>query len=286
MTVYLKKNNLINGEIVYKYSKILFLTLILLVSCSKDDDKPEASKVKDYSQMKNDQKAEEVIQRAITARASKISYSEIKTVILDMSLENLQSASPLKIYMKNPNKMRVELTSDEYEVSFAFSDSTGWGYNPEQKVYEDIPIENIDELKDQFREPVEFIIAPLYQYVKNARVIKQYVGKEKDGNIDADVIRLIDPDTTDNNLFGGEYMLVYVNSQDNIDYKYILKPLDEANDSLLKVMNLKENKMVGDYIVPHLIEFSVENEIVSTFFLKKIQINEKIDDKIFLKPKK
>ncbi len=210
------------------------------------------------------QTGEEILDKAIEAVGGYEAMKETKTTsaVMSMSIQGMDLR--MTVYNKKP-AFRSETDMMGQKMVMVFDGKTGWMSNPGAGGVQEIPQEQINQMREQ----AEMTDNQLVKYRETgAKIEKQ--GKEKvDGNT---CFKLL---MTDKN---NETITAYIDAND-----YLLKKIDKADKEANVEILLKDYKKVGKVMVAYLYVIKAQGMDME-LKMEKFEINPKLDDSLFIKP--
>ncbi len=217
--------------------------------------------------------ADEIVSCTLKARGGADKLKAIKTLkIVGTSLaQGMQT--PIKLWYKTPNKLRIEVVVQNQRIVQAFDGKTGWWIMPflGTDKPQPMPPQQVEQMKKQAEWQHPFI-----DY-KNRGFKIDYLGTEKLGEKTVYRLKLTRPD-------GGT--LDYI-----IDAKTCREIKQEATVSR-GTMKYKVETFFSDYrpvsgiIFPFSMKTYVNGQLRTQLTIKSIEVNSKIDDSLFTMPSK
>lgn len=237
-----------------KISCLLFLAL-LLGACSKSVD--------------------DIIQANNEAKAGK-QKTDINNLIFEGTATSMGFEMPFKLTLIPPDKLVYEINAFGQSIVTVFDGKDAWQIDSIPRAIKDFKSESIKETMD-------------YQL----RVFDNELMNYKDKGTAAE---LIGEDTLDSKqvykiqltLKDSSKVIYFIDKVTNLELKSISQTLILGR-SISQTIYYSDYKKVGNYMLPHKWTYMMmdedENEQVTQVLeYSKIEINSKIDDKIFIKP--
>ena len=240
------------GDVMLKRTLILLFTIALFITQAHSET------------------LEEIIANNIKAHGGKDQYEKIKTSQMNMNIDLIAMSIPTTMYVKEPDKMRIEMTVKGQSAITIFNGDKGWILK-DGKVKE-IPQDIFDQIKEQIEGRSNYLNNIFIDYEENGIDIKL----EGTENIDdKDYYKLIV--TTKE----GKITTIYIDSQTYLEYKINTSQNLMGQDAEMEVF-LKDNKWVEGLLIPFKMEIFSEGNLVSSVILKDIKLNLPIEDSMFL----
>jgi len=128
------------------------------------------------------QNADEILERVIKAQGGRKILESIKdvTTVADMEIIQMGITGSVTIYMKEPNKMRLDVESMGMMVSQAFDGETSWWIGSQTGIAEDVPEEMAEVMRNSsfgnsaLLDPVKYGIKYTYKGKENIVLVQKH----------------------------------------------------------------------------------------------------------------
>lgn len=225
------------------------------------------------------QTVDEIIDKSIKAYGGVDAYSKLNTIYTE-SLMNVKMAGmevPMKTWTKkngNITKIRLETQAMGQSMIMGF-DGTKYWLNMGAGGQE-VPDNMIDQIKGQINQGAGNVLHPLLDYKKSGLTAELQGKVEIDGK-SLYKIRI--------SKAKGEPTFYYL---DAISYFiYRVDVIQSGQGQTMEVTSImKENQKINGVIMPKFIESSVGGQVAVELTIQKVEINQPIDDSMFIMPKK
>lgn len=244
-----------------------------------DETTKDAQKLGEIESGSN-QEAVNLIQKALDLRGSS---NKISSVNIKFKMQVGEEKLPMQIIANLPNKIRVEIDTGQKKLVLACDGNDCWGINPMTNKAEQMPKEAVEENKRQLNKQLSFLLNPLLLFRKE-NLKYEMAGKTKDDQTNATKVKLIDKRGENSPLFANGQILVFIDDNTGLDYKY-QSTVKQDKKNVETNIYLKNNKKVKNFLIPHTLETFVNGEKQVTYEIEKIEINEPISNELFRMPK-
>lgn len=230
-----------------------------------------------FSAQAQDLTADEVIQKHIQAKGGQEALDAVETVrmsgTMTMSSPQGQMEAPFTIRYKRPDKVRMEFTIQGNTAIQAYNGDSGWMLMPMMGQTE--PQKAGPQQVEQLKNMADFD-GELVGYAERG-FTAEYLGTEEIEGTEAHKIKLTKED--------GDVLYKYLDTSHYLVFKEIRKTQIQGQERKI-VGSVGDYKQVGDLVLPHSIETSVESSQGSqSVAIESVQLNPEIDEGIFTMPK-
>ena len=217
------------------------------------------------------QNVDDIIAKNIKARGGEKNIQDIKTIKSTMKMSMMGMEFPMTVYVKNNESTRIEMEFMGQAMITVVTPTAGW--MSQGGTIQDIPAENLADARASTAQQNP-LNNPLVDY-KNKGTKITYEGTEKVDGKDAYKLKIVTKDTTE--------LILFIDKETNLEFKSIVKQNMMGQEAEMEVV-MKDNKYVGNVLIPHLIEMYQAGQNMGTITFDKIEVNIPIDDKLFERP--
>jgi|GEM_PF-5862102 hypothetical protein len=224
-----------------------------------------------------------VLMNCINARGGIEAVKKIKSLKISADATDGKATEKLNFYYSEPQNYRLEYNSGDMKILLGRDSTSNWGYNTEKKKYDTISDIELLQSVYFFRQKIAEFIIPLSSFIdpsvkidfkgevddkgkKAYKLVFKASMKDKEGNTHEAVLD------------------VFIDKETNLDYKYIQYVENEKKEKVPVTINFLNDRKVGSFLVPFVIEYYLGNEMVQKKTLKSIDINKKLDAALFKMP--
>jgi hypothetical protein len=217
----------------------------------------------------NAQTADEIINKHFEAVGGKEKISQIKSLYMESTVQVQGNDAPNTITILNGKGYRLETEFNGQKIVQVYTEKNGWSINPMAGSTEPtaLPEDQFKAGKDQMD-----VGGPLFDYASKGNKV-ELQGKE-DGNFKIKVTNK-DKIVTTHYIDPTSYYIV----------KSVLTGTMMGQEMQITRTYSNFQKTDYGYIVPYTIDISYGNQFNMTSTVKKVQVNNEVDPKIFEMPK-
>ncbi len=216
----------------------------------------------------NSETVDEIIAKNIKAHGGQDKFENMQSYQMDMKMNVMGMSIPTKMFMKNPDKMRMEMSMMGQNIITVLNGDNAWV--SQAGTVQELPPEQIDQVKQQMEGQSNFFENQFINYKEKGIDIELQGTEEIEGK---NYFKLLIKDETD--------VIMYINTETYLEYKMIMNQQAMGNTTEMEVY-LKNNKWVSGLLFPHKIEMYSDGEPAGEILLENIKINEQIDDSMFI----
>jgi hypothetical protein len=253
---------------------LIFLFCLTSLSAVAQNEIPIARQTPTAS----DEKAEQVIQRAIEAMGG-ASYLNVRTVIgrgLFTQYQDGQSGLPSTFvdYIVFPDRERTEFKASAGKIIQTNSGDKGWLYDGAAKTIKDMTKEQVEDFKLAMRSSVDNI---LHGFWRKDGAKLTYVGRREAGLAKRnEAVRLTYPD--------GSAVEFEFGAKDSLPMKVLYKRKNADGEEIAEEDRLAQHVQVGGVTVPFVIDHYRAGVQTSRINYQSIEFNAPVPDTLFARP--
>jgi hypothetical protein len=274
---------------------LIIISSIFAISCSKQDN--EAQKQQADS-LKTQDKALDSLLAPSTADTSKASlaaldivkknmiahggYSNIKNIKslkMTLTLSGNDMSLTMKIYEIAPDKIRREVEYQNQKMITVINGKEGWGSNPETGKNEKIPADQIESIRHELMQPVEFFFSPIMSF-RDKKMKMELIDKQKINEQEYYILKVTNTDTANADIMGSDVMNIWINASTFLEEKFETK-MPVMGKTVPTYFLMKNFKKVENLTIPFLMESYMEDKQFSKNEINSLEINKPIDEKLF-----
>jgi outer membrane lipoprotein-sorting protein len=217
------------------------------------------------------QNTDEILERVIKAQGGRELLENIKdvTTIADMGIIQMGISGYVTIYMKEPNKVRLDMEFMGMIVTNAFDGKTAWGIDPQTGIAENMPEELAEVMRHSsfgnsaFLDPAKYGI--------------KYTYKGKENIEDKDYLVL------DQVHSGGYTIALYIDPETYLIYKMKQDSFDEMMTKIVEETIMSDYKKVEGVMTAHVLTILRDGTEFGTLTVTDVDFNSGLEDSFFKK---
>ncbi|UCE42154.1 MAG: outer membrane lipoprotein-sorting protein [Candidatus Aminicenantes bacterium] len=217
------------------------------------------------------QNANEILEKHIKAQGGRKLLESIKDVtsIANMELTQMGISGSGTMYLKEPNKVRLDMEFMGMMITQAFDGETAWGINPQTGLAEIMP----DELAEVMRNSSygnSALLDPAKYGIKYT-----YKGKE---NIEGKDYLVLD------RIHSGGYKIsLYIDPETYLIYKMKQDSFDEMMTEVVEETIMSDYKEVDGMMTAHVLTILRDGTEFGTLYITEVNFNSGLEDSFFKK---
>jgi hypothetical protein len=217
------------------------------------------------------QNADEILERIIKAQGGRVLLESIKDVtsIADMEITEMSISGSVTMYMKEPNKVRIDIEFMGMVVTQAFDGENAWGTNPQTGMAEDMP-EELAEVMEFSSFGNSALLDPAKYGIKY-----RYKGKE---NIEGKDYLVLDRVHS-----GGYTIALYIDPETYLIYKTKQDSFDEMMTEIVEETIMSDYKNVEGVMTAHVLTILRDGTEFGILTVTDVDINTGLEDSFFKK---
>jgi len=217
------------------------------------------------------QNADEILERVIKAQGGRKLLESIKdvTTIADMEIIQMGITGSVTIYMKEPNRVRLDIEFMGMMVTQAFDGETAWGINSQTGMAEDMP-EELAEVMRNSSFGNSALLDPTKYGIKYT-----YKGKE---NIEGKDYLVLDRVQS-----GGYTIALYIDPATYLIYKTKQDSFDEMMTEIVEETIMSDYKKVEGVMTAHVLTILRDGTEFGTLTVTDVDFNSGLEDSFFKK---
>jgi len=217
------------------------------------------------------QDAEEILKRVIKAQGGRKLLESIKdvTTIADMEITQMDITGSVTIYMKEPNRFRIDIEFMGMIVTNAFDGETAWGTNPQTGMAEDMP--------EELAEVTKFSSFGNYALLDPVKYGIKYTYKGKENIEGKDYLVL------DRVHSGGYTIVLYIDPETYLIYKTKQDSFDEMMTEIVEETIMSDYKKVEGVMTAHGLTVLRDGTEFGTLTVTDVKFNSGLKDSFFKK---
>ncbi len=217
------------------------------------------------------QNVDEILERIIKAQGGRERLESIKDVTTnaDMEIIEMGISGSVTMYMKEPNKIRLDLEFMGMMITQAFDGETAWGTNPQTGMAEEMPYDLAEVMKfSSFGNSA--LLAPAKYGIKYT-----YKGKETIEGKDYMVLDRIHS--------GGYTIVLYIDPETYLIYKTKQDSFDEMMTEIVEETIMTDYKKVEGVMIAHGFTILRDGTEFGTLTVTNVDFNTDLEDSFFKK---
>ncbi|MCX7880792.1 MAG: outer membrane lipoprotein-sorting protein [Ignavibacteria bacterium] len=123
-----------------------------------------------------------VISQNIEARGGEKNFANLKTAVFMMTLKMMGTEIPLKIFVAQPNMMRIELNVAGQEAVTILNGDSAYTFSDGE--YQSLDESAVEELKENYENQLNYFRSDFIKILKQGKPVESF-GEEKFNNRDA-----------------------------------------------------------------------------------------------------
>lgn len=212
---------------------------------------------------------DEIIAQNIKARGGKAKYENMETYQMKMRMNMMGMNMPMTIYMKDPDKMRMDVTMMGQNVITVLNGDRAWVSQGGQVT--ELPQDQVSKVKEQMDQQSNFLENQFIDYKdKGIKIVLE--GTEEVDDKNCFVLKVTDKE--------GETSTLYIDTETYLEHKIITTQQNMGQEMEMEIF-IKNNKWVNGILVPHKMEMYSDGEPAGEFIIEDVIINEPIDNSLF-----
>jgi hypothetical protein len=226
----------------------------------------------------NDEKAEQIIQRAIEVTGGSV-YLSVRSVIgrgLFTQFKDGQSGLPSTFvdYIVYPDRERTEFKGQGGRIIQTNTGDTGWLYDGASKSVKDMSQAQVNDFKRSMRSSVDYL---LRGYWRKEGAKLSYVGRREAGLARRnEVVRLTYPDG---------YMVEFeFGAKDYLPMKIHYKRTNADGEEIAEEDRMAQHVRIGGVMAPFVIDHYSAGAQTSRINYQSVEFNSPIADSLFARP--
>ena len=214
------------------------------------------------------QTADDVISKYLDAIGGKKTIDNIKTMVVEGTMEVQGMEGAMKTTTLNGKAVKVEIDMMGSTIVNCITDQGGWAINPMMgsTTPEDMPADQYNAAKYQIH-----IAGPFSTYPGNGFKV-EVLGKEAVGDATAVRLKFTSPEETVSEHFF------------DTDTGHLIKSI-EGGDMGENVTTFTDFRKVDGFVTPHSMEVSAAGgQAIINMTVDKVEVNPQVDEAIFKRP--
>ncbi len=215
------------------------------------------------------QTAQDVLNKMIDAQGGRKSLSALKdtTTVGNIEINQMGISGTVTMYMKEPNKMRMDMEFMGMVISQGYDGQKAWGTNPQTGVVEEMPESQAKEFARQ---------AMGVDYLLNPEKYKITFELKPKATLDGKDYYVLDMVLAD-----GYRITQYVDPSTYLIYKQEMVAMGMTGVEAKQEVFSSDYKKVGDTTVAHTMRIVQDGAESARITLTSITYNSKLDDSLF-----
>jgi outer membrane lipoprotein-sorting protein len=275
----MNKRNLFSASCAHAVLSILFLALFLLTpQAQAQDGKTTTTTTATAPVAANDQKAEQIVERAIKAlggdsylnvrsAASRGYYTQFKEGVSGLPLTFVD-------YIVYPDRERTEFKGAGTRVIQTNTGDTGWLYDGQAKTLQDMTREQVEDFRNAMRTNIDYL---LHGFWRKEGAKLTYVGRREAGLAKRnETIRLTYAD--------GLAVEFEFGAQDALPAKVLYKKKDKEGAESAEEDRFAQFVTIDGVMVPFIVDHFRNGAQSSRINYQSIELNRTVADSLFTRP--
>ncbi len=219
------------------------------------------------------QTAKDVLTRMIEAQGGWKTLEAIKDTTMTGTVEIVQMGmnASMTMYMKEPNKMRIDIEVMGMVITQGFDGETAWMINPQTQQAEPMPENYAREIKRQALGNDALLHPEKYG------ITYEFKGTEK---IDGKDYLVLEQTMSD-----GHKMTHYLDSATYLTYKSRGTTINQAGVEVMGETVFSDYRKVDGAVVAHTLTTSQDGQEYMRLTVTKVTFNSNLEDSLFTMPK-